>query len=226
VNKIPNNILAIDTSTNRVAVALIQFGKPAAVAFDDDGLRHAESTAVLIKKVISDSGLRVQELGAVVCGIGPGPFTGLRVGIVSAQSIGFALSIPVYGICSHDAVAFEYASTNGNKDVTVITDARRKEVYWTQYQGIKRVSSPRVSKLEEVSGKGIKLSHHLFDPVSLANVAISALNRSEITSEIKSFATDSAQGDGSLVALPNQVLLPPIPLYLRKPDAKTIAERA
>jgi tRNA threonylcarbamoyl adenosine modification protein YeaZ len=201
----PTNILAIDTSTNRIAVALLQFGKPPTVAIKDDGLRHAEYAAELIKQVIKDSGLMLQELGGIVCGIGPGPFTGLRVGIISAQSISFALNIPVFGICSHDAIAFEYAQKNPNQDVTVITDARRKEVYWTRYQGIKRITTPIVSK---------------------ANVAIEAMNRTEKRVEIKSFATDSAQGDGSVVALPNQVLLPPIPLYLRRPDALTLAERA
>ena len=90
----PTNILAIDTSTNRIAVALLQFGKPPVVAIKDDGLRHAEYAAALIQQVIKDSGLMMQELGGIVCGIGPGPFTGLRVGIVSAQSIGYALNIP------------------------------------------------------------------------------------------------------------------------------------
>ncbi|MEY3514909.1 MAG: tRNA ((37)-N6)-threonylcarbamoyltransferase complex dimerization subunit type 1 TsaB, partial [Actinomycetota bacterium] len=147
----PTNLLAIDTSTNRIAVALLQFGKPPVVAIKEDGLGHAEFAAALINQVVKDSGLMLQELGGIVCGIGPGPFTGLRVGIVSAQSIGFALNIPVFGVCSHDAIAFEYAQQNPNKDVTVITDARRKEVYWTKYQGIKRTSTPRVSKLEEVT---------------------------------------------------------------------------
>ena len=117
----------------------------------------------------------LQELGGIVCGIGPGPFTGLRVGIVSAQSIGYALNIPVFGICSHDAIAFEYAQKNPNQDVTVITDARRKEVYWTRYQGIKRITTPIVSKIEEVSNKGVKLLHQPLCPVSLANVAIEAM---------------------------------------------------
>jgi tRNA threonylcarbamoyl adenosine modification protein YeaZ len=222
----PTNLLAIDTSTNRIAVALLQFGKPPVVAIKDDGLRHAEYASGLIQEVINNSGLKMQELGGIVCGIGPGPFTGLRVGIVSAQSIGYALNIPVFGICSHDAIAFEYAQQNPNKEVTVITDARRKEVYWTRYQGIKRISSPKVSKLEDVTNTGVQLLHQPLDPVSLANVAIEALNRTEKRNEIKSFATDSATGDGSAVALPNQVLLPPIPLYLRKPDALTLAERA
>ena len=222
----PTNLLAIDTSTNRIAVALLQFGKPPVVAIKEDGLGHAEFAAVLINQVVKDSGLMLQELGGIDCGIGPGPFTGLRVGIVSAQSIGFALNIPVFGVCSHDAIAFEYAQQNPNKDVTVITDARRKEVYWTKYQGIKRTCTPRVSKLEEVTNTGVQLLHQPLNPVSLANAAIEAMNRTEKGIEIKSFATDSAKGDGSTVALPNQVLLPSIPLYLRKPDALTLAERS
>ena len=94
----PTNLLAIDTSTNRIAVALLQFGKPPVVAIKEDGLGHAEFAAVLINQVVKDSGLMLQELGGIVCGIGPGPFTGLRVGIVSAQSIGFALNIPVFEV--------------------------------------------------------------------------------------------------------------------------------
>jgi tRNA threonylcarbamoyladenosine biosynthesis protein TsaB len=222
----PTNLLVVDTSTNRIAVALLQFGKPAVVAIKDDGLRHAEFCAQLIKQVIDESGLLSPELGGIICGIGPGPFTGLRVGIVSAQTISYALNIPVYGICSHDALAFEYVSKNGNKEFTVVTDARRKEVYWTQYQGIRRISTPRVSKLEEVPNNFPLVINEGLDPVALGNAAIEAFNRSEIREEIKSFATDSSSGDGSIVALPRQVLLPPIPLYLRRPDALTLAERA
>ncbi|MFM7140141.1 MAG: hypothetical protein ACKOXS_07615, partial [Actinomycetes bacterium] len=90
----------------------------------------------------------------------------------------------------------------------------------------KRISTPKVSKLDEVVIKGEKLLHQPLNPIFLAKSAIDALNRSEIGKEINSFSTDSATGDGSVVLLPNQVLLPPIPLYLRKPDALTLAERS
>ena len=222
----PNNILAIDTSTNRIAVGLVQFAKDEKMIVKDDALRHAEYASELIREIVESSKLNFLEIGAIVCGIGPGPFTGLRVGIVSAQTIGFALNIPVYGVCSHDAIAYEFNLNNPNKEVTVITDARRKEVYWTHYSNGKRISTPKVSKLDEVVIKGEKLLHQPLNPLFLAKAGIDALNRSEIGREINSFSTDSASGDGSVVSLPNQVLLPPIPLYLRKPDALTLAERS
>lgn len=222
----PNNVLAIDTSTNRIAVGLIQFAKDEKILFKDDALRHAEYASELLNQLVKSSNINFTEIGAIICGIGPGPFTGLRVGIVSAQTIGFALNIPVYGVCSHDAIAYEFNLNNPNKEVTVITDARRKEVYWTHYVNGKRISTPKVSKIEEVIIRGEKLLHQPLNPLYLAKVAIDALNRSDFGKEINSFNTDSATGDGSVVSLPNQVLLPPIPLYLRKPDALTLAERS
>ena len=144
------NVLAIDTSTNQIAIGLFQFGKPDLVLTKNDSLRHAEYASVLIQKIIKESGLNFSEVDAITCGIGPGPFTGLRVGIVSAQVIGHALNIPVYGVCSHDAIAYEHYQNNSHQESTVITDARRKEVYWTQYRFGKRISTPKVSKLEDV----------------------------------------------------------------------------
>ena len=219
------NLLAIDTSTNQIAIGLFQFGKPDLVLTKNDSLRHAEYASVLIQKIIKESGLNFSEVDAITCGIGPGPFTGLRVGIVSAQVIGHALNIPVYGVCSHDAIAYEHYQNNSHQESTVITDARRKEVYWTQYRFGKRISTPKVSKLEDVEIIGDKLLHETLNPIFLAKIAIESLNQSEKILDVKTFVTDSPTGDGSIVSLPAQVLLPAIPLYLRRPDALTIAER-
>ena len=90
----PTNLLAIDTSTNRIAVALLQFGKPPVVAIKEDGLGHAEFAAVLINQVVKDSGLMLQELGGIVCGIARQVAWGhAQQAVVLDQVVGHLLAI-------------------------------------------------------------------------------------------------------------------------------------
>src|SRR5690554_2135371 len=88
------------------------------------------------------------DLEYVVVGTGPAPFTGLRVGLVTARTLGFAWGVPVLGVCSLDALGAQHG------DVTVVTDARRKEVYWARYAHGVRVDGPAVSSPESVGATG------------------------------------------------------------------------
>ena len=100
-------------------------------------MKHGEHLAPLIDAAMNDAGIVRQDLTAIAVGVGPGPFTGLRVGLVTARTLGFVLEIPVYGVCSLDVLAVEaaaaQAAATGAAGFLVATDARRKEVYLASY---------------------------------------------------------------------------------------------
>src|SRR6478609_6422664 len=97
-------------------------------------MKHAEQLAPLIERALAEAGIVRQDLTAIAAGIGPGPYTGLRVGLVTARTLGFVLDLPVYGVCSLDALAVEAVETGAvDRDFVVATDARRKEVYLARY---------------------------------------------------------------------------------------------
>ena len=138
--------LAIDTSTSRTSVAVIEDGSILWIGHRDGATEHGPALPSLVQEGIK--GFAIDE---VVVGMGPGPFTGLRVGIAFAQSFALARGISVRGVCSLDAIA---AQVN-EKDFIVTVDARRKEVYWARYKDGVRVGEPGVSFPADVSGAPI-----------------------------------------------------------------------
>jgi len=138
--------LAIDTSTSRTSVAIIEDGSILWSGHRDGVTEHGPALPSLVQEGIK--GFAIDE---VVVGMGPGPFTGLRVGIAFAQSFALARGIAVRGVCSLDAIA---AQVN-EKDFIVTVDARRKEVYWARYKDGVRVGEPAVSFPAEVAGAPI-----------------------------------------------------------------------
>lgn len=133
-------VLALDTSSAAVSAGLSRVTptavEPVAESVAVDGRRHGELLAVGVRAVLAEARVDRRELAAVVVGTGPGPFTGLRVGLVTAATTADALGIPAYGVCSLDAV--------GLADGWVLADARRKEVYWARYAAGERVGGPGV----------------------------------------------------------------------------------
>ncbi|MCY7365887.1 MAG: tRNA (adenosine(37)-N6)-threonylcarbamoyltransferase complex dimerization subunit type 1 TsaB [Frankiaceae bacterium] len=133
-------VLALDTSSAAVSAGLSRVTptavEPVAESVAVDGRRHGELLAVGVRVVLAEAGVDRRELTAVVVGTGPGPFTGLRVGLVTAATTADALGIPAYGVCSLDAF--------GLADGWVLADARRKEVYWARYAAGERVEGPGV----------------------------------------------------------------------------------
>ena len=133
-------VLALDTSSAAVSAGLSRVTPTdvelVAQSVAVDGRRHGELLAVGVREVLAEAGVDRRELAAVVVGTGPGPFTGLRVGLVTAATTADALGIPAYGVCSLDAV--------GLADGWVLADARRKEVYWARYAAGERVDGPGV----------------------------------------------------------------------------------
>ena len=153
-------VLAIDTSTSRTSVAIIQDGIVLYSGYRDGATAHGPSLPALVQEALA-----VSEVDEVVVGMGPGPFTGLRVGIAFAQSFALARQIPVRGVCSLDAIATQIQED----DFIITVDARRKEVYWARYTNGVRVTDPAVNFPADVTGATIHAD--LFpDMVSLVNL--------------------------------------------------------
>jgi tRNA threonylcarbamoyladenosine biosynthesis protein TsaB len=187
-------ILAIDTATPAVIAGIVRLEGLEVLAerVTVDPRAHAEQLTPNVLGALADAGLTVDDLGAVVVGCGPGPFTGLRVGMATAAAYGHALGIPVHGVCSLDAIGVD---TTG--EALVVTDARRREVYWARYLDGVRIDGPAVNAPADVQG------------------AVDAFARPPVyptaTGLVRAVADWPAQPD------------PLIPLYLRRPDAKPSA---
>jgi tRNA threonylcarbamoyl adenosine modification protein YeaZ len=148
-------ILAIDTSAG-TSVALVEGGLIVAEHSVADTMRHAEVVGALILQCLSSAGVTASSVTAVVAGMGPGPFTGLRVGIAAADAFSVGAGIPLLPLVSHDAIAAAHFSQRGGGAITVVTDARRREQYWSTYSGLsaeglpERVAGPNLAKAGEV----------------------------------------------------------------------------
>jgi tRNA threonylcarbamoyl adenosine modification protein YeaZ len=141
-------------------VAIIENGTVLYSGYRDGATAHGPSLPALVQE-----GLAVSDVDQVVVGMGPGPFTGLRVGIAFAQSFALAREIPVRGVCSLDAIATQIS----DDDFIITVDARRKEVYWARYTNGVRVGQPAVNFPADVTGAPIHAD--LFpDMVSLVNL--------------------------------------------------------
>ena len=141
-----SKVLAIDTSTSRTCVAIIDGDAFLYSGHRDGATAHGPSLPELVQEALA-----VSHVDEVVVGMGPGPFTGLRVGIAFAHTFALARQIPVRGVCSLDAIA---AQVN-DADFIITVDARRKEVYWARYTNGVRISEPAVNFPADVSGATI-----------------------------------------------------------------------
>ncbi|MBX7465841.1 MULTISPECIES: tRNA (adenosine(37)-N6)-threonylcarbamoyltransferase complex dimerization subunit type 1 TsaB [unclassified Streptomyces] len=204
-------LLAVDTATPAVTVALHDGTSVVAEARQVDARRHGELLLPAVDRVLAEAGLALDAVTDLVVGVGPGPYTGLRVGLVTAATFGSVLGVPVHGLCTLDGLA--YASGIEGPFV-VATDARRKEVYWARYDDFRtRAGEPSVDRpgdiAEELSG--------------LPVVGQGAVLYPEAFPEARGPEHQSA---GALAALAAEKLaagsefLPPTPLYLRRPDAQ------
>lgn len=198
-------ILAIDTATPAVTAGVVRRSDSGIEVLGErvtfDARAHAEQLTPNVLGALSDAGLGMANLDAVVIGCGPGPFTGLRVGMATAAAYGHALDVPVFGVCSLDAIGVD---TTG--DVLVVTDARRREVYWARYRDGIRVGGPAVNAPTDVptdvAAVAGSVEHAaLFDLPRLAPV-------NPTTSGLVRVVDWSAPPE------------PLVPLYLRRPDAK------
>lgn len=197
-------ILAIDTATTDLVAGVVEGTGARTLAGACVPTRaHNETLVPEITRLLGEAGIGFADLEAVVVGCGPGPFTGLRVGMATASALGQALGVPVHSVCTHDAVA---AGLGG--DALVVTDARRREVYWARYSGGARVDGPDVCKPADLASPPVAV---LSVPPGLAEQV--AVEAREVTYAAPTPAGLVAAADFSAASGPL------VPLYLRRPDA-------
>ncbi len=192
----------MDTATPAVTVALCDGATVLAERTVVDARAHGEQLAPGIDAVLTEAGVRPQGLDRIVVGVGPGPFTGLRVGLVTARVLASVLGIPVDGVCTLDALALAGAVEGEH---LVATDARRKEVYWARYRGTTRLDGPHVDRPDDVDPSL---------PVVGAGAALYPARFLDRRDPQLPRAADLCRWVA--LGLPT---LPPDPLYLRRPDA-------
>ncbi len=144
----------MDTATPAVTVALHDGNSVVAESGQVDARRHGELLLPAVDRVLAEAGLKLDAVTAVVVGVGPGPYTGLRVGLVTAATFGSALSVPVHGVCTLDGLAYAAGRDGMEGPFAVATDARRKEVYWARYEDPRtRVGEPAVDRPADIAGQ-------------------------------------------------------------------------
>ncbi|WP_330306746.1 MULTISPECIES: tRNA (adenosine(37)-N6)-threonylcarbamoyltransferase complex dimerization subunit type 1 TsaB [unclassified Streptomyces] len=204
-------LLALDTATPAVTVALHDGTSVIASSSQVDARRHGELLLPAVDRVLADAGLKLDAVTGIVVGVGPGPYTGLRVGLMTADTFGLVLGVPVHGLCTLDGLAYA-AEVEG--PFVVATDARRKEVYWARYADRRtRVSEPAVDRPAEIAdavaglpavGAGALLYPDTFpdarEPEHVTAAALACLAAEKLAA--------------------GEELEAPRPLYLRRPDAQ------
>ncbi len=208
-------LLVLDTSSAVITAAVHDGDSVVGAATEHGAQSHGELLAPVIERALVEAGARPGDLTHLCTGVGPGPFTGLRVGIVTARVMGEALGIPVHGVCSLDVLAFQAAAESGFTlgDFAVATDARRKEVYLRTYsRGGRPASDPVVVKPADVdaalargpvAGPGALLYPEVFFDPRLPRELDGAAMAELVAGRIELGAA----------------LVAPEPLYLRRPDA-------
>lgn len=187
--------LAIDTSTARTQFALLKGDELLWSEFEDGATTHGDVLAKFGAKAAKE------KIDQVIVGMGPGPFTGLRTGIIFAKTFAFARGLPIHGICSLDAIA----QGIDLPEFVVATDARRKELYWAKYVNGGRIGQPEVTAPTELP--------------KLPTFGEGALKYS--------LTTDTENLYPKLNTFPYLADLAPVfePMYLRHPDAVATADR-
>jgi tRNA threonylcarbamoyl adenosine modification protein YeaZ len=217
-------VLVVDSSTPAVTAALAEVTDRGAVMRAQrqavDARAHGELLAPAVEGVLGEAGARPRDLDAIVAGVGPGPFTGLRVGLVTAASMGQTLDIPTYGVCSLDALG--RAAAVGGRAVAA-TDARRKEIYWAVYEDGVRITEPDVdlpaAVAARLAGLGVtgavgEGAHRYADVLGLP---VRDEPRYPPAAALVELAAERIRDKG-----PGERLTP---LYLRRPDAVAAAGR-
>ncbi|MFE0130730.1 tRNA (adenosine(37)-N6)-threonylcarbamoyltransferase complex dimerization subunit type 1 TsaB [Streptomyces sp. NPDC059037] len=205
-------LLALDTATPAVTVALHDGSSVVAASSQVDARRHGELLLPAVDRVLADAGLRLDAVTGIVVGVGPGPYTGLRVGLMTADTFGLALGVPVHGVCTLDGLAYESGIEGG--PFVVATDARRKEVYWARY------ADPRTRLTDAAVDRPADIAEAV---AGLPAVGAGAVLYPDTFPDARAPEHVSAAALASLAAeklAAGEELLAPRPLYLRRPDAQ------
>ncbi|WP_424212243.1 tRNA (adenosine(37)-N6)-threonylcarbamoyltransferase complex dimerization subunit type 1 TsaB [Streptomyces sp. BI20] len=208
-------LLAVDTATPAVTVALHDGSSVIARSDQVDARRHGELLLPAVDRVLHEAGVKLDAVTGIVVGVGPGPYTGLRVGLVTATTFGAALGVPVHGVCTLDGLAWAAGEAGLTGPFVVATDARRKEVYWARYEDPRtRVGDPAVDRPAEIAER----------VAGLPAVGAGAVLYPEVFGDAPHVPEhQSAAALASLAAerlAAGEPFLEPVPLYLRRPDAQ------
>jgi tRNA threonylcarbamoyl adenosine modification protein YeaZ len=219
-------LLALDTATPAMTVALHDGSRVLAGQTTVSSRRHGELLAAMIEQVLAAGGAKRTDLQAVAVGTGPGPYTGLRAGLVTARVLASALDVPAVGVCTLDVIARAAAGAAAGREFIVAADARRQELYWARYAPAgRRIGGPAVSSPAEVAlaagapGAAPAAAGPAPWPVAgegpvlypeLAACAIAP--RYPDAAQLAQIAAERL-ADGGPLELPE-------PLYLRRPDAR------
>lgn len=201
-------VLALDTATHDLVTGLVDTESGVATDRVLPATRgHNELLMPTVTELLDASGHAFADLDAVVVGHGPGPFTGLRVGMATASAIAQARGIPVFGVSSLDAIAARHEA----KNLLVATDARRREVYWAHYVDGVRVSGPSVDQPgnlpDNIEVDAVVVPEHLVDKLPAHLAAVPHVELTPRAAGLVSCADLSAAPE------------PLTPAYLRRPDA-------
>ena len=204
-------ILAFDTATPHVTVALHD-GTRVLSAYAGEGvMRHGELLAPGIADVLAEAGADRRDLTDVAVGVGPGPYTGLRVGVVTARTLATALPVRAVGVCTLDVIAAGARASGTGGHFVAASDARRKEVYWARYDPSgARVEGPQVLRPAELADR--------LEP-GVGVVGRGAQMYADVLPVLAGPPDPDAGVLAALVATGACELLPLEPLYLRRPDA-------
>ncbi|MEU1074068.1 MULTISPECIES: tRNA (adenosine(37)-N6)-threonylcarbamoyltransferase complex dimerization subunit type 1 TsaB [unclassified Streptomyces] len=204
-------LLAVDTATPAVTVALHDGTDVVAETSRVDARRHGELLLPAVHQVLAEAGLTLDAVTDLVVGVGPGPYTGLRVGLVTAATFGSVLGVPIHGLCTLDGLAY---ASGIEEPFVVATDARRKEVYWARYEDFRtRAGEPSVDRPADIAEQ----------VAGVPAVGAGALLYPEVFTDARGPEHQSAAALASLAAerlAAGEAFLPPTPLYLRRPDAQ------
>jgi len=208
-------MLALDTATPAMTVAVHDGSRVVADRVTVGSRGHGELLAAMIEQVLADAGAVRGDLDAIAVGTGPGPYTGMRAGLVTARVLASALAVPAVGVCTLDVIARGAIGAADGREYVVASDARRKEVYWARYTPAgERVGDPAVAVPAvlagqigpdcPVAGQGPELYPELAgEPIPPPYPDAGLL------AEIAAQRLAHGAPDG-----------PPEPLYLRRPDAR------
>jgi tRNA threonylcarbamoyladenosine biosynthesis protein TsaB len=224
------HLLALDTSGPRISVAIGHNGRLRAEVSIDGARRHAEQVAPAIEFLCASVGIEPAGFGAVAVGIGPGLFTGLRVGVTTARAIAQCLRIPVVGVPSLDLVAYPLRHTT--RLVVAVTDARRHEVFYACYRpvpgGVQRVTDYAVGPAEALVGELTARGEEVLlagDGALLHGEAFGALDRVELAGPDGAFPSAAALVELASARLEREEFETAAdvhPLYLRRSDAEIL----
>lgn len=200
-------LLAFDTATPAITVAVHDGDRVLASVAGEGAMAHGEWLAPFISKAMAEAGVAMADLTDVAVGVGPGPFTGLRVGVVTALTLGSTLGLKTHGVCSLDIIA---AQVESDRDFLVATDARRKEVYWARYRADgRRVDGPAVLRPADLE---------IIHP-GMPAYGRGATQYADVLTAVTGPQDPEAAALAAAVIAGAVEEVPLEPLYLRRPDA-------